>query len=108
MNSSAANNLFRTIFNQGVKGKFMKHKQEKSLSTILTNTQTNIGTNERIASVVSGGALLAYGLKRRDTLGILLSVVGGGLALRGTTGHCQIYDALDVDGRKGISLTNWL
>ncbi len=86
----------------------MKNKQEKSLSTILTNTQTNVGKNERIASVVGGGALLAYGLKRRDTLGIALSVLGGGLALRGTTGHCQVYDALDIDGRKGISLTNWM
>jgi uncharacterized membrane protein len=86
----------------------MKNKQEKSLSTILTNTQTNVGTNERIASIVSGGALLAYGLKRRDTLGIALSILGGGLALRGTTGHCQVYDALDIDGRERSSLTNWM
>lgn len=86
----------------------MKNTQEKSLTNILTNTQTNVGQNERIASAVGGGLLLAYGLKRRDTLGVLLSVVGGGLALRGATGHCQVYDALDIDGKERSSLTNWI
>ncbi len=41
--------------------------QDKSLTKILTNTQTNVGKNERIASAVGGGALLTYGLKRGDT-----------------------------------------
>ncbi|MBA3633873.1 MAG: DUF2892 domain-containing protein [Acidobacteria bacterium] len=76
----------------------MKSKnQEKSLANILTNTQTNIGTSERVVSAVGGGALLTYGLKRGDTLGVMLSILGGGLALRGATGHCQVYDALGID-----------
>jgi uncharacterized membrane protein len=73
------------------------NNQEKSLTDILTNTNTNVGDAERVVSAVGGGALLAYGLKRRDTLGIALAVLGGGLALRGATGHCQVYDAMDVD-----------
>lgn len=72
------------------------NKQDKSLTKILTNTQTNVGKNERIASAVGGGALLTYGLKRGDTLGVILSIVGGGIALRGITGHCQVYDAMNV------------
>ena len=91
-------------------------KQEKSLTNVLTNTQTNVGKNERIASAVGGGALLAYGLKRGDTLGVILSLLGGGLALRGATGHCQLYDALDVDTseknlpkfRRKNKSNNWL
>jgi uncharacterized membrane protein len=73
------------------------NNQEKSITDILTNTTTNVGDAERVISAVSGGALLAYGLKRGDTLGIALAVLGGGLALRGATGHCQVYDAIGVD-----------
>ncbi len=73
------------------------NNQEKSLTDILTNMNTNVGAAERVISAVGGGALVAYGLKRGDTLGIALAVLGGGLALRGATGHCQVYDAAGVD-----------
>ncbi|MDQ3711600.1 MAG: DUF2892 domain-containing protein [Acidobacteriota bacterium] len=75
----------------------MKQNQEKSVTDILTNMNTNVSPTERVVSATAGGALLAYGVKRGDTFGILLSIVGGGLALRGATGHCQVYDAMDVD-----------
>ncbi len=78
----------------------MKHKQEKSLTDILTNTNTNVSPAERVISATAGGALLAYGIKRGGVSGAALSILGGGLALRGTTGHCQVYDALDVDTTK--------
>ncbi len=86
----------------------------KSLTDILTNTQPNLGTNERIASSVGGGALIAYGLKRGDTIGVLLSLLGGGIFLRGATGHCQVYDALDINKsnespkQKSKAATGWL
>ena len=95
----------------------MKNKnQDKSITSILTNTQTNISTNERIASTVGGGALVAYGLKRGDTLGIIASILGGGIFLRGATGHCQLYDALGIDSSgndspksgKSKKSSNWL
>ncbi len=75
----------------------LQKKDEKSITEFLTDTSTNVGSTERIASAVGGGALIAYGIKRSDWLGALLAVAGGGLALRGATGHCQVYDALDVD-----------
>jgi len=75
----------------------MKQKQAKSLTNILTNMDTNLSPTERVISATAGGALLAYGIKRGGVSGAAISILGGGLALRGTTGHCQVYDALDVD-----------
>lgn len=76
----------------------------KSFTDYLTDTSTNVSTGERIASAVGGGALIAYGINRQDWIGTILALVGGGVALRGVTGHCQVYDALDVDTNKGSSL----
>lgn len=75
----------------------MNNTKNESMTDFLTNLETNVGTPERVLSSIGGGALLAYGIKRGDTLGILLSVVGGGLALRGVTGHCHLYDSLSID-----------
>jgi len=72
-------------------------KQEKSITDILTNMDTNVSQTERIVSGVAGGALVAYGVKQGGAIGVLLSIVGGGLALRGATGHCQVYDAMDMN-----------
>jgi hypothetical protein len=71
--------------------------QNKSLSDILTDTETNVNPVERLISATVGGALLAYGLKKGGVLGTLLSVAGGGIALRGVTGHCQVYGAMGID-----------
>jgi len=73
----------------------------KSLTDILTNTQTNVNPVERFISATTGGALLAYGMRQGGAFGVLLSILGGGIALRGVTGHCQIYDAMGVDTNKG-------
>lgn len=81
--------------------------KEQSMTEFITNTETNVGNTERIVSAVGGGALFAYGLKRGDTLGVLLSILGGGLTLRGATGHCQIYDAAGIDSSDGkFNFTN--
>jgi len=72
-------------------------KQEKSLTDILTNFNTNVSPTERLVSGVAGGALIAYGAKRGDALGVLMAILGGGLTLRGATGHCQVYDAMDIN-----------
>jgi uncharacterized membrane protein len=75
----------------------MKNEKEKSITDILTNMNTNVSPTERLISGVAGGALLTYGVKRGDALGVLLSILGGGAALRGVTGHCQVYDAMDIN-----------
>ncbi|GJG88194.1 hypothetical protein tb265_33750 [Gemmatimonadetes bacterium T265] len=58
--------------------------------------EQNLNTVERALSVAAGGALAAYGLKRKDWAGVAAGVVGGFLVERGVTGHCVAYDALGL------------
>lgn len=69
----------------------------KEITDLLTNFENNVGSLERVGSAVAGGALIALGAKQGGIIGSLLAVVGGGLALRGVTGHCQMYDAMGID-----------
>ncbi|HEV8617437.1 MAG TPA: SRPBCC family protein [Methylomirabilota bacterium] len=57
----------------------------------------NVGEGERLASALGGGALAVYGLARRSLGGLALAALGGVLAYRGLTGHCDAYEALGVD-----------
>jgi uncharacterized membrane protein len=59
--------------------------------------KVNVGDRERLASVLAGAALAAYGGSRRSLGGILLALVGGGLAYRGLSGHCHLYNALGIE-----------
>ncbi len=54
----------------------------------------NVGQIERLASALTGGALAAYGLAKRNPAGIALALLGGTILLRGTTGHCLVYQAM--------------
>jgi len=57
----------------------------------------NVGGAERLASVATGAALGLYGLSQRKPAGLMLAAVGAYLVNRGATGHCHVYDALDLD-----------
>src|SRR6478609_7195121 len=70
---------------------------ENSLTTFLTDTSQNVNSVERAASAIAGGAMLAYGIKHGGVGGTLLAIVGGGMLVRGATGHCHVYYALGVD-----------
>jgi uncharacterized membrane protein len=63
----------------------------------LTDMSTNVGGTERVASTLAGGALLALGLKEGGVPGTLLGILGGAMLVRGTTGHCHVYDAMGVN-----------
>src|SRR5215217_8166332 len=80
--------------------------KNESLTDFLTNLEPNVGTPERVLSSIGGGALLLYGIRRGDTLGVLAAILGGSLALRGVTGHCHAYDALDIDTSDGEKSEN--
>src|SRR5438105_2057827 len=56
----------------------------------------NLTDNERIASMAGGGTLLAFGLIRRDWLGLALAAAGGALAYFGATGSCGFLEALGI------------
>jgi len=59
-----------------------------------TRPDTNVGERERWASLIGGGSLVAFGVAQRDLKGLALAAIGGGLMLRGATGHCNIYEKL--------------
>jgi uncharacterized membrane protein len=63
----------------------------------ITDTSTNVGGTERMASMIAGGALLGFGLKQGGLIGTAASVLGGAMLYRGSTGHCHMYDAMDVN-----------
>lgn len=56
----------------------------------------NVARPERVLSVTVGAALVAYGLRRRDTAGIAAAIVGGVFLHRGATGNCPVYSALGL------------
>lgn len=58
--------------------------------------RVNVGEMERLLSVIGGGALVLYGLRR--SLGHLALILGGSaLVYRGLTGHCKVYQRLGVN-----------
>jgi len=61
----------------------------------LTDSYVNVGNFERVLSVIGGGALALYGLRR--SLGHLMLMLGGGaLIYRGLTGHCEAYHTMGI------------
>ncbi len=57
----------------------------------------NVGQVERWACAVGGGALALYGVTRGSLGGIALALVGAALVQRGVTGHCNVYEAMNVN-----------
>lgn len=56
----------------------------------------NVGSGERTVSLAAGAILALLGLERRDKFGWLAAGLGGAMIYRGITGHCHLYQALDV------------
>jgi len=48
-------------------------------------------------SLAAGGWLLYSGLRQGNLPGLGLAALGGALATRGLTGHCGLYQAMDID-----------
>jgi uncharacterized membrane protein len=63
--------------------------------------QTNVGDAERKVSVASGAILAGLGIAHRSLSGILVAAVGGFLVYRGASGHCPVYQAMDIDTTEG-------
>lgn len=70
----------------------------------LRNGSTNVGKAERVLSMLSGGALVAWGLSLRSPAGLAVAAAGGVLVRRGATGRSHLYRALGLttleDGAK--------
>ncbi len=71
------------------------------MSDTPSDGKINVAGWERWTSAITGGALVTYGLLRRDKAGLGLAALGGGLLYRGSTGHCAAYSALGVSTADG-------
>ena len=82
----------------------MHRAQEQQPST---TQSVNVGHGERVASIVLGSGLVAFGLIRRSRAAWTLAATGATLLYRGLTGSCAVYRVLEVDrasdeeGRRG-------
>lgn len=71
------------------------------------SSHINVGTTERIASLVGGALLTYYGLRKPNVGGMAMAAAGGALLYRGSTGYCPINGSIGRDtatGNKDISL----
>jgi uncharacterized membrane protein len=57
----------------------------------------NVGTAERVVSVVAGATLAGYGLARRSWPGAALALAGGLCIYRGARGWCSLYQLLGIN-----------
>ena len=63
----------------------------------MSSHDVNMNENERMFSMVAGGALVLWGLSRMPK-GMLVLMAGGAYAIyRGMNGHCHIYEQLGID-----------
>jgi uncharacterized membrane protein len=60
-------------------------------------SEINLNEVERIASALGGGILTIIGITKGGIGGLALTAVGGGLAWRGVSGHCNVYKAIGVN-----------
>lgn len=72
--------------------------------------RVNVGPGERKASVAAGVAMLAYLISRRPEMktALPMGLEAGYMLYRGATGHCMIYQMMEIDraedGPKGITV----
>lgn len=57
---------------------------------------TNVGKNERAASIIAGSLLAYAGLRTGRWSGLGLVIAGAALVKRGVTGQCEVYRSLGV------------
>lgn len=70
----------------------------------------NVGTVERRTSIAAGLAMLSYLIRKRPNMliGLPMGLEAGYMLYRGATGHCAIYQMMDInradDGHQGIQV----
>ncbi len=60
--------------------------------------EINVGSAERVISAVGGSTLILHAIKHPSLFNLLLGVGGGMLVRRGVFGHCDLYDAMGING----------
>lgn len=59
--------------------------------------QRNISEDERLVSLLAGGACLGIGAAKRGWLGVGFLAAGASLIYRAVSGHCYTYQMLGID-----------
>jgi uncharacterized membrane protein len=82
---------------------------QPSLAPPHVTSTINIGPQERWASVLAGGVVMAFGATRRSLTGAVMLAAGGSLLYRGVTGHCHTKELLglntaNVSGTKNMAV----
>jgi len=76
-------------------------------TTLPANTdkcsEVNLSDQERVISLISGGALTLFGLMRGKVLGTLMAIAGSEMMMRGATGHCRVYGSLGMSSKQDWS-----
>ena len=75
--------------------------QTPDVDRLRHDLQMNLPDGERVVSGVLGLGLAAAGLARGGFARWALLLVGGALLRRGLSGHCPLYQQLDLDRRHG-------
>lgn len=60
-------------------------------------SKINVGRYERLISVLMGGTLMTVGTVTGGIRGLVMALLGGYSVSRGVTGHCEVYEQLDVN-----------
>ncbi|HSD05714.1 SRPBCC family protein [Flavobacterium sp.] len=68
--------------------------EARTQSSNFLNIKNNVSTLERLLMVTSGAYFLYKGLTQKDK-SITQSGLGGAMLVRGITGYCPVYDAVD-------------
>lgn len=75
----------------------MEHQQSCAQESCATDlSRVNVGDLERAVSVIAGGAMIILS-PPRSIRGCLMTLAGMGLMYRAMTGHCFVYQSLDIN-----------
>lgn len=74
---------------------------DRNRDDFATDDDVNVGRGERLVSVIGGSVLTFYGLRRRGALGTAAAAAGTMLIERGVSGHCRVYEAMNVSTDHG-------
>ena len=78
----------------------VRDRSTAECETMACRLTQNVGTTERLLSLIGGGIIGGYGLQQRSLPGLLLAAAGGALLYRGITGHCHCYGALGISSNR--------
>ncbi len=91
-------NRYASISNPEEAEKYRTRLIDHSSKSVIPGLNVNVGTIERILMVAAGSYLL-YKALSTDKKNIKQSIAGGTMLLRGVSGYCPIYDAVERSGK---------